>query len=494
MTDLSMVDLIYVLETLQKCSTRVKRTSRTRGGNYNGLCPLCGDRNGLYVLPEALNEQGQIEGKWACRTCHQKESDAIGMLVHYDKLTYAQAFTRLRELYPDLPNSSNYKNGTKGTSTPPQIRIKPLAENAVPPSQEWQARARKVLAASQEWLWGDQGKEARQYLFNRKLTEETIKAAGLGFLWLENGQSVIREKPSNWGLDPDQYEEGIYLPSGIVIPYFYKGELWKLRIRRLGDDIPKNERYSMVSGGSNGLYNADDVRLGQPVLNFEGEIDALSVKQALSASIACVATGGTTQARIPLWLSKLALASRVLICFDNDKKSETTAKAIQYWKDRLVHSKVYPVPTEYKDANAMLCANGDIKSWVVSGLDNKNAPAQPIVTSTVQSQAPDHIEDVIPEQEPTPLQGEVGTPGATIHTPYGQPNPAIKTRTCCQCDLPAEHFSPSGYGYCTGHYLCAGGHAPRWMQYKGDWMCACVADRMPIQVVQSHLVGVGGAK
>ena len=52
---------------------------------------------------------------------------------------------------------------------------------------------------------------------------------------------------------------------------------------------------------------------------------------------------------------------------------------------------------------------------------------------------------------------------------------------CCQCGEPAEHFSPSWYGYCTDCYVCRNGYAPQWVRYHAIWVCACVLMPLDLQ-------------
>src|SRR5258708_6857017 len=106
MADLSMVDIEVVLYSLSG-SKRLKRTAGTRGGNYSGPCPKCGGNDRFYILPEAEDSSGNRRGKWACRNCHTKEGDAVELLVYMEGITEAQAFARLKELYPDLPTISH---------------------------------------------------------------------------------------------------------------------------------------------------------------------------------------------------------------------------------------------------------------------------------------------------------------------------------------------------------------------------------------------------
>src|SRR6266566_1115209 len=127
MADLSMVDVEQVVYSLQCGSSRLKWTARTRGGNLTGPCPKCHGNDRFYVLPEAEDTSGNRRGKWACRNCHPKEGDAIELLVYMEGITPAEAFARLKELYPELPST------TKVASPAEKVyRVRPLSETAFP--------------------------------------------------------------------------------------------------------------------------------------------------------------------------------------------------------------------------------------------------------------------------------------------------------------------------------------------------------------------------
>ncbi|MBA2679593.1 MAG: hypothetical protein H0U76_14500 [Ktedonobacteraceae bacterium] len=232
-----------------------------------------------------------------------------------------------------------------------------------------------------------------------------------------------------------------------------------------------------------------------------------------------VGTGSAGKAQRALWVERLSEASFVLQSFDDDKAGDQGA---QYWLDNL--PRVMPWAPWKNDLNDMLRddpSGESIREWLRKGLKRydlvekaKKIPVKPALQSVAAPQL-------------APLQGqETRTPkplysyaelverleamqqyGTTfqlvdgrvqvnreslplgiqtfieVHTPLiARWLQSKQPQTCCKCPATAEHFSPSGYGYCTEHYKCAGGHTPRWTQYKDMWLCACVVDRMaPVQ-------------
>jgi 5S rRNA maturation endonuclease (ribonuclease M5) len=223
------------------------------------------------------------------------------------------------------------------------------------PGEAWQATG----AAFAEWaklcLWASQG--AMNCLLGRGLSLKTISAAHLGY----NPTGRWSER-SKWGLAPDpDGNTRMWLPAGIVIPWYAAGELWKLSIRR---EVVKGdqERYKTISGSANALYNADALQFGTPAMLVEGVFDALAVQQTAGDLVAAVASG-TSGARRVRWLSSLALCSEVLISLDADRPGD---EASHYWCEVLDNARRHR--PYYADPSQMLQDEQDVRDWVLSGL------------------------------------------------------------------------------------------------------------------------------
>src|SRR2546421_12787629 len=100
--NLSNIDLLALAET----DTTFRRTATTEGGNYAGKCPVCGDKDDFYVLPEHTGNDGKQRGQCACRECHPQRMDAIGYLQWARKISYREAVEYLHEMYSlELPEN-----------------------------------------------------------------------------------------------------------------------------------------------------------------------------------------------------------------------------------------------------------------------------------------------------------------------------------------------------------------------------------------------------
>jgi hypothetical protein len=227
------------------------------------------------------------------------------------------------------------------------------------------------VAYAQEQLGTDT--EALAWLYDRGLTDDTIRAAGLGW----NPADLWRE-PERWGLEPWTTPKGrpgrVWLPRGWVIPWKIGGDLWRVNIRR-----PQGQpKYIGPKGSSNGLYNGGSLATDKagrwPVaIVVEGEIDALTLGQVAGDLITPVATGSTSGSRRPRWIARLALCPLVLVSFDAEVDKGDRAAA--WWVGVLPNAKRWrPL---WADANAMAQDGADLRGWVLAGLNDRPKQTKP---------------------------------------------------------------------------------------------------------------------
>jgi len=320
------------LLSLVQQDTFLKRTSSHRGGEYHGPCPFCGGTDRFRVQPE--------ENFWKCRQC-ERSGDCIAYLVDSGRITKKEA------------HEMRHKDDV---IMPPRKQPPPT----VPPGQKWQTHGKEFVAQCQTNIWNNIGARARAWLVDRGLTEQTIRDAGLGYNLSEG-----YEKREIWGLQPAFRDNGkpksVWLPRGIVIPWFIGADLWRINSRRpVGD--PK---YIGPAGFSNALYNVDAVQSTKPALLVEGEFDVLTVRQQVGDIITPVATGSTEGSRRPRWIAKLATCPLVLVTFDADEAGEA---ARRYWL-RMLSNGRYWRPF-WADINKMQQDGVDLRGWVLAGLGN----------------------------------------------------------------------------------------------------------------------------
>lgn len=327
------------LYTLISVDVDLKKTAGTKGGEYHGACPFCGGRDRLAVWPNATKPG------WWCRQC-ERGGDAIQYLREQG-MSFADACAQLGRRLDERPRTE---------------RPAPAPEACEPPCAAWRAAGGAFALFAQQQLHA--APHALDYLRGRGLTDKTIHAYGLGYnpagRWSERAKWGIARDDSKDARYPDQ----IWLPQGIVIPQRVDGVLWKIEIRQDNPAQP-DKRYKTVTSSSNVLAGADSLQPGKPFMLVEGPIDWLCVAQA-AADLCGVGRVGTSGARRVRWLTRLALASVVLVSLDADAPGDTASK---YWLDALPNARRWR--PYYADPAQMAQDGGDVRAWVAAGLNLK---------------------------------------------------------------------------------------------------------------------------
>src|SRR5579859_295098 len=367
--NLSYIDLAGLIE--RKAPVRLGKaygngSKRTR----KGPCPWCGGthRFAVFVGEEPQRYYCGIHGD-GCGA----RGDAVNFLREYCGLSWREACEEL--------------GVEPGEYTAPGSGARKVGQIASGPSKKWVDQATAFAHQAHKYLFTPAGKTALDYLIGRGLSVETIKHFKLGYCpkWEKQDASL-------WGQDD---RETVTVAEGIVIPSYVDGVLWHLDTRRLRkfssetSDQFKKRRYHEIPGGKTCLFNSDMIEAGRPVIVTEGRIDAMTAWQGCSELAACVATGSAGDARGAQWAMTLALASRVLIAFDNDEAGKNAAR---YWSRIIKGARYYP-PYEH-DINDTLLAGHDLREWLEVGLDvlfDDDAPAaeqgEPLLCTTCGTNA-----------------------------------------------------------------------------------------------------------
>jgi DNA primase len=335
--DQSHIDLLALIEK----TTQLQRVAGTEGGEYAGQCPLPGcpsQSDALRVQPN--NSKAAL---WWCRQCG-RGGDAIVFTMAYHDVNFPDALAML--------GIDQWNNAAQPTERP--LVAPDLVE---PPNTAWQKGAISFLMECQHAIWSPIGKRALDALHLRGFTNMTICAAHLGFNVRD--RHILR---TDLGFAPEWDEWGqekeIWLPAGIVIPWFINGQLWKMSIRR-----PFGEpRYYHLPGSANALYNADMLRAGKPAILCEGPFDALAIQQATGGLVSVVASG-TTGARRMHWMAQLIQAEPLLLSFDAD---DAGLSATVYWQNIFSSARVWR--PYYEDPAAMLESGADVRDWAFAGV------------------------------------------------------------------------------------------------------------------------------
>jgi len=342
MIDLSGIDLLAIAER----DTTLKRVAGTNGGEWSGPCPFCGGRDRFSVQP--YHPGGK--GLWFCRGCGgERWHDAIDYIDRREPgLTWREKLDRLGVIQQNGP-----------ARRPPEPPKPSLSLDASPPPVAWQERARTFVAYAEGQLWGDAGKIGLDWLHRRGLSDDTIRAWGLGWC-----PKALSDEPGKWGLEGKK----VWLPCGVVIPCEVDGVLWYVKVRRFGKDGPLGDpgkKYGQARGGNNSgvIYGLDHLDGKRVAVICEGELDAPLLWQLAGDLIDVVAIGGKSGKPALSFLSELAGASRWLVALDCDAD-----KAAGWWGD--FSARVRRVrPLQGNDLTEFHQAGGDLRAWLAFHLD-----------------------------------------------------------------------------------------------------------------------------
>lgn len=208
-------------------------------------------------------------------------------------------------------------------------------------------------------LWTEAGKEARAFLHDRGLTDETILAACLG--WNPSDLFLDRE---SWGLPVEEREDGkpkkLWIPAGLVIPLVDEGRIARLRIRR-----PEGEpRYYFVPGSDSRPMRWNLERAMAVIV--ESELDGILLNQEVGDLAGVVAMGTATAKPDRLTHDALKEMGMILVSLDSD---EAGAKAAQkFWPETYgMKAKRWPC-IKGKDPSEAKQNGLDLRAWVVTGI------------------------------------------------------------------------------------------------------------------------------
>lgn len=356
--DTSSVDIVSIFKSrgFVQCGRKPTQTHDNTGEDeYHGSCPWCGGRDRFM-----FRDPG---GRWSCKIrssgCGRYGRDVIDFVQQYDGKDFIEACEELR-----IDPGVQYIHAG---------RAKRSIDDVKAPSEKWRERAEAVARKARLYLWSQQGAQALEYLRRRGFTDETIKRYHLGYVpFVANSSRWHMDSLDLWGLEKDFPDEnGVWLPEGILIPWYIGGAIWKLNIRRLNGIRSKTDaKYIPVLGSAQALYLADSIDPERPAVLCESELDAISGDQDSAGQAAFVATGPTTHARRARWIARLSWARYVLVAYDDDQDDKRNGKragdsGAGYWLLVLRHA-IRWLPWLH-DLNDMLTQGVSINQWLSTG-------------------------------------------------------------------------------------------------------------------------------
>lgn len=331
------------IEKLNDAGLRARYKGSTRGGEYHAPCPFClartgdGGKDRLCIWP--------TERRFWCR-----QGGCAGSLA---------------SLYAQLA----------GVTETHARQVLGLEERGGPPSGEpgrgvidkavWMAQAERVVKDCVKALFEPRGEVALNYLKERGLNEQTIRAARLG-VCPENRV----EKREAWGLRPEINPETgrprkVFMRGGsITLPHFdTSGRVCKLQTRCEEDT---ETRYRVLQGSSPvGMVLLPEGNVEAAVV-VESSLDAILCHQEVPQGIAFVALGSASQRPHPAADAVLRSVKYLLVATDADE-----AGIAAFGKLRAVfpHAVRLPLPIGMgKDVGEARLLKLNLQDWCEVGI------------------------------------------------------------------------------------------------------------------------------
>jgi DNA primase len=260
-------------------------------------CPFHQDRHpSLEVDPTRKT--------WRCWVC-AIGGDAAELVKRVNICDFPAAVKFLADLSGVIPFSQARPSRSAPIAAPVRAPARPPEQPTDLPLDE----ASALVEEAKKTLWGPGGGNALAYLRGRRLSDGTIRQAGLGYT-----PSVMI---------PTKDGDRCFRFSGITIPWRDGARLTRIKIRRIDDGKPKYaEAYS-----DHPLIFPDPAVIipGKPLIICEGEFDCLLLAQQLPE--ASVITLGSATARTdPAALSLMLRAPRWFVALDADQAGDSAAR------------------------------------------------------------------------------------------------------------------------------------------------------------------------
>ena len=312
------------------------------GSNYTGLCPFHNEKTPSFSVSGAKQ-------MYYCFGCGAG-GNVYTFLMEYENLTFPEALEQLAERAGmALPEKTDSEEERKRRNTRERIlEIYKLAANYFYVK-----------------LNSPRGKEAKDYLLGRELSEETIRHFGLGYSdkFSDDLYQYMKKKGfddtilNQTGLFTFNEKNGVYdkFWNRVMYPIMDRtGKVIAFGGRVMGDAKPKylNSPETLIFDKSRNLYGLNFIhgKQEQGIIICEGYMDVIALHQAgFTNAAASLGTAFTSQQSSLL----KRYADTVYLCYDSDGAGVKAAlRAIPMLKEaglmvRVINMRPYKDPDEF---------------------------------------------------------------------------------------------------------------------------------------------------
>lgn len=400
-----------VLELAQR-HVQLRRAASTKGGEYTGMCPGCGDSghdpasgpsDRFHVWPEERGGQGSY---W-CRACGAA-GDAIQFLIDFEGKSYPEACAVLGiEAKGEgmAPRSVSRKRLSVDGFTP---------KTKCAPVDAWRKRAEKLVIESMGRIHSEPS--VLKWLSGRGIDGDAIEKFRIG--WID--KNIFRTRES-WGLESELKKgsgvpKKLFIPRGILIPSFSSDGVYHLQVRRPKADIDetKGQKKYYIVPGSKPMA----MIIGRDKNAFvvvETKLDAALIHQHAGDLVGTVAMVSSSNKPDEQCHQTLSAAACILVALDFDTAGK---KGWPFWDKTYPEAERWPVPVG-KDPGEAFEKGIDIRTWILAGLPPAwhvgPAPMTPRGRRVEKGRGGDtppakderNDSEASPESAPTPIESSV---------------------------------------------------------------------------------------
>lgn len=320
-----------------------------RGNNYFGLCPFHDDHNpSMSVSPD--------KQMFKCFVC-EKGGNVFNFISSYEHIPFNEAVSLLGNKLGYKLDTKSYKDNNKNSIDYDIYKF--------------------AVKFYQNNLNSSLGKNAMEYLLNRKITKETIKKFEIGLsisrIPLTNfllNKKYKLDKLIDLGLSNtmsnDIFQDRIMVPlhdlTGNVVGF-------SGRIYQTNDDRKYiNSKESELFKKNNLLYNYhrahEKLKKDESIIIMEGFFDVIRADTVGVTN--CVATMGTALTKQHINILK-KITDNIILCFDGDKAGEdATIRAIPLLEECGIEPKI--IRLEEKDPDEYIIKRG--KESFINKIEN----------------------------------------------------------------------------------------------------------------------------
>lgn len=327
-----------LIELAEKAGLSPEWVSATEGGEYHSSCPQCGGKDRFIIQPHRIARNGII-GCYFCRQCK----------INGSSYKFCTDFLKMKhkEIVQATQSSRQFQQ-TISSQLPIQDPL-------------WIDSATKFSAACHKALIDDCS-ALKELEKTRGLKSKTILKHHLGISFFD-----LRTERESWGLSEQFNDKGhprkLWIPEGLVIPYYQNDVVVKLKIRRLHwQESDKIGKYIIVSGSQSVCSLFGDPCL--PIVIVEAELDAMLLWQEAGDICAVLAIGGASNFSDPAIQEILKKTRRILFALDFDTAGKA---AFQRWRSTYPNLRAWPAPCAKSPGDAFL-QRINLRTWISRGL------------------------------------------------------------------------------------------------------------------------------